>query len=472
MGICHHFLIVFWIVMTIYKIIKIAILLGICTHSHAIVLEQTQIQSAAGELLYAEIPFKNSDMSSAIRVNLASDADLTATGLAQRIPGSLNFYTRRNADGSGVIVITSTRPIIDSDLNIVIKVVEGNAARIQQIKMPMHKPQNATVQTNSMTEKRLEPIVLVSERDIALNLAESSRHKPETLSPTNKETFNNTPLVMSTGIPPALQNVSTQNLVKTLSSNQTASSSINAITSNNNSNAISANPISQTTPADQNNPVTPLDSKQNTPKQLTKYPSTAHPIAKSQPSNPQKQHSQKHIVKSNESLWSIAQKIAVKSKRNVSDVMREIQSNNQHAFIDGNVNRLRQGVALNLYATRSSQKPTTRASTATSKSQFQQTGNATKYRLDQAEMTLVTDKQNNTQQLSSQNSNQNKAPAMNNKIKNMRLQTLNLQQSVTQSELALKQKEVRIKLLNEKLAQLQLQLSKQNKTEKTVKKSI
>lgn len=472
MGICHHFLIVFWIVMTIYKIIKIAILLGICTHSHAIVLEQTQIQSAAGELLYAEIPFKNSDMSSAIRVNLASDADLTATGLAQRIPGSLNFYTRRNADGSGVIVITSTRPIIDSDLNIVIKVVEGNAARIQQIKMPMHKPQNATVQTNSMTEKRLEPIVLVSERDIALNLAESSRHKPETLSPTNKEAYNNSPLVMSTGIPPALQSVSTQNLVKTLSSNQTAPNSANAITSNNNSNAISVTPTSQITPAEQNNPVAPLDSKQNTPKQLTKYPSTAHPIAKSQPSNPQKQHSQKHIVKSNESLWSIAQKIAVKSKRNVSDVMREIQSNNQHAFINGNANRLRQGVALNLYATRSSQKPTTRASTATSKSQFQQTGNATKYRLDQAEMTLVTDKQNNTQQLSSQNSNQNKAPAMNNKIKNMRLQTLNLQQSVTQSELALKQKEVRIKLLNEKLAQLQLQLSKQNKTEKTVKKSI
>lgn len=456
--------------MTIYKIIKIAILLGICTHSHAIVLEQTQIQSGAGELLYAEIPFKNSDMSSAIRVNLASDADLTATGLAQRIPGSLNFYTRRNADGSGVIVITSTRPIIDSDLNIVIKVVEGNAARIQQIKMPMHKPQNATVQTNSMTEKRLEPIVLVSERDIALNLAESSRHKPETLSPTNKETYNNSPLVMSTGIPPALQSVSTQNLVKTLSSNQTASSSANAFTSN--SNAISINPTSQTALAEQNNPVAPLDSKQNTPKQLTKYPSTAHPIAKSQPSNPQKQHSQKHIVKSNESLWSIAQKIAVKSKRNVSDVMREIQSNNQHAFINGNANRLRQGVALNLYATRSSQKPTTRASTATSKSQFQQTGNATKYRLDQAEMTLVTDKQNNTQQLSSQNSNQNKAPAVNNKIKNMRLQTLNLQQSVTQSELALKQKEVRIKLLNEKLAQLQLQLSKQNKTDKTVKKSI
>lgn len=456
--------------MTIYKIIKIAILLGICTHSHAIVLEQTQIQSAAGELLYAEIPFKNSDMSSAIRVNLASDADLTATGLAQRIPGSLNFYTRRNADGSGVIVITSTRPIIDSDLNIVIKVVEGNAARIQQIKMPMHKPQNATVQTNSLTEKRLEPIVLVSERDIALNLAESSRHKPETLSLTNKEAYNNSPLLMSTGIPPALQSASTQNLVKTLSSNQTAPNSANAFTSN--SNAISVNPTSQTTSADQNNPVTPLDSKQNTPKQLTKHPSTAHPIAKSQPSNPQKQHSQKHIVKSNESLWSIAQKIAVKSKRNVSDVMREIQSNNQHAFINGNANQLRQGVALNLYATRSSQKPTTRASTATSKSQFQQTGNATKYRLDQAEMTLVTDKQNNTQQLSSQNSNQNKAPAVNNKIKNMRLQTLNLQQSVTQSELALKQKEVRIKLLNEKLAQLQLQLSKQNKTDKTVKKSI
>jgi Tfp pilus assembly protein FimV len=65
---------------------------------------------------------------------LATQDDLNGLGVTHQPPGNLNFYTRQNGQGSGVIVITSSRPIIDPELNIVVKVSEGNATRLQHIK--------------------------------------------------------------------------------------------------------------------------------------------------------------------------------------------------------------------------------------------------------------------------------------------------------------------------------------------------
>ncbi len=428
--------------MTIYKKIKIAILLGIYTQTiHAIVFEPVQIQSAAGELLYAEIPFKNSDMSNAINVALASDADLATTGLSQHVPGNLNFYTRRSSNGSGVIVITSSRPIIDTNFNVVIKVQEGNATRIQQIKMPMNKPFQTSSVQNSMSERKLQPQVIVSEKDIALHLPESAQFKQ---SKRTNDT-QNTPLVINTAPPPGLKdNITQQQDFPT-------------------NNAIRVN----TAPTDQSEAT---QNKQDTIQSKTSEQKSTNAKNKAEQSQyDEHKNSQKHIVKSSETLWSIAAKISAKSKRNIHEVMREIQENNQHAFIHGDANRLRQGVALNLVASNLPQKRHAQT-TQTTKSKFQQSSGATKYRLDQAEMTIVADHQQDAQGQSSQNSANPKASKFSNKIQNMRKQTLNMQDSLTQSELALHQKEVRIKLLNEKLAQLQMQLSKQNKTNKPAKK--
>ena len=52
----------------------------------------------------------------------------------------------------------------------------------------------------------------------------------------------------------------------------------------------------------------------------------------------------KYIVQRNESLWSIANRIAAQTKQPVAKVMRDIQAQNRHAFIQGDVNRLRQEV--------------------------------------------------------------------------------------------------------------------------------
>ncbi len=52
----------------------------------------------------------------------------------------------------------------------------------------------------------------------------------------------------------------------------------------------------------------------------------------------------KYVVQRNESLWSIANRIVAQTKQPVAKVMRDIQAQNRHAFIQGDVNRLRQEV--------------------------------------------------------------------------------------------------------------------------------
>jgi len=52
----------------------------------------------------------------------------------------------------------------------------------------------------------------------------------------------------------------------------------------------------------------------------------------------------------NESLWKIAQKIAVHTQQNTAKVMQQIKRNNKHAFIQGDSNRLRLGAKLQFSA--------------------------------------------------------------------------------------------------------------------------
>lgn len=78
--------------------------------------------------------FQQADPNTPLQVSLATQEDLNSLGVTHQPHSNLNFYTRQNGQGSGVIVITSSRPIIDPELNIVVKVSEGNATRLQHIK--------------------------------------------------------------------------------------------------------------------------------------------------------------------------------------------------------------------------------------------------------------------------------------------------------------------------------------------------
>ena len=123
--------------MTTYNKLKIAILAIFASQNiYALNVDPAIIQSSAGELLYAELNFRQSDINTPIEVSLAKPEDLMSIGATHQPPGHLNFFTRRNPNGSGVITITSSRPIIDSEINIIVKIKEGSTTRLQQIKKP------------------------------------------------------------------------------------------------------------------------------------------------------------------------------------------------------------------------------------------------------------------------------------------------------------------------------------------------
>ncbi|MCU6370245.1 type IV pilus assembly protein FimV, partial [Enterobacter quasiroggenkampii] len=95
------------------------------------------------------------------------------------------------------------------------------------------------------------------------------------------------------------------------------------------------------------------------------------------------------------SLWSIANRIAAKTKQPVAKVMHDIQAQNRHAFIQGDVNRLRQGIALNL-----AHSPTLKPQQNKPKTDIAHTEKSTsskaKYRLQQAEMSIVAENSQNS----------------------------------------------------------------------------
>ncbi|MEG0488126.1 MAG: hypothetical protein RR575_09340, partial [Acinetobacter sp.] len=204
--------------MTRYNKLKIAILTIMTSQTvSAITLTPIQIQSGSGDLLYAEMKFSNANPNEKVEVGLADTEDMMSVGFANQPPGHLNFYTRRSHDGTGVIVITSSRPMVDPELNILLKVKEGSATHLQQIKTALTRgrPNLPTAKPNATgNEKLLTPQIIVSEKDIALNLPSSTSYQANSAvsaststvksalsAPTNTQR----PLVISVTAPPTLQ---------------------------------------------------------------------------------------------------------------------------------------------------------------------------------------------------------------------------------------------------------------------------
>lgn len=449
-----------WIEMTVYNKLKIAIFTIMSSPSiYAITLDPIQIQSAPGDLLYAEMNFQQADPNANLQVSLATPEDLSALGVTHQPPGNLNFYTRQNGQGSGVIVITSSRPVIDPELNIVVKISEGSATRLQHIKTVI-KP--SSIKKTENNENTLSPQFIVNEKDIALNLPESTRYA----SPTSASTTNNSNGEHSLNI-----NVGTAPAINTNSSNTLSANSSTQLTQQ----------VTTATPPDQTeikptSAKTPTNNSPKTPvKNLTAQKKSVPQKALNQ--NPAKKQSLssykgtassgKYVVQRNESLWSIANRIAAKTKQPVAKVMHDIQTQNRHAFIQGDVNRLRQGIALNL-----AHSPAAKPQQNKSKTDIAHTAKSTsgkaKYRLQQAEMSIVAENsQNSTHgsaKKSTQQSQNNTELAV--KVMTTREKTVTLQRNVTKLNQTLRLKDQRIQLLNARLAELQQQLQAQQQTHK------
>lgn len=449
-----------WIEMTVYNKLKIAIFTIMSSPSiYAITLDPIQIQSAPGDLLYAEMNFQQADPNTNIQVSLATPEDLSALGVTHQPPGNLNFYTRQNGQGSGVIVITSSRPVIDPELNIVVKISEGSATRLQHIKTVI-KP--SSIKKTENNESTLSPQFIVNEKDIALNLPESTRYA----SPTSASTTNNSngehSLNINVGTAPAI-NTNSSNTLSANSSTQLAQQVTAATTPD----QTEIKPTSAKTPTN-NSPKTPVKNLTAQKKSVPQKALNQNPAKKqSLRSYKGPTSSGKYVVQRNESLWSIANRIAAKTKQPVAKVMHDIQTQNRHAFIQGDVNRLRQGIALNL-----AHSPAAKPQQNKSKTDIAHTAKSTsgkaKYRLQQAEMSIVAENSQNTThgsaKKSTQQSQNNTELAV--KVMTTREKTVTLQRNVTKLNQTLRLKDQRIQLLNARLAELQQQLQAQQQTHK------
>ena len=493
--------------MTIYNKLKIAILTILSSqHLYAITLDPLQIQSAPGELLYAEMSFHQADANSKLDVSLATPEDLMMLGAIHQPPAALNFFTRRNNKGEGVIVITSSRPMTDAELNIIVKIQENGAAHLKHIRQPIRQ-KNLIATAKSSNEKTPAPKYIVSEKDIALNLPESTRYNANSATNSKQTNLKQEKLLNAPfALPPALNIPESKAPVVTAISvappakaEQTttiqAASNTQATTPKILSTeqkpatptikrevqqaavvqAANAQPANENIPAEkpiQNTENKLVEKKQDTMAEYqakNKEQPIKQPPPQSTPSAASGENSQQqHLVRRNESLWSIAQRIAGQTQQPVYKVMNQIKAQNEHAFVGGNANRLRQGAHLNfnLGTVPSHKNPSTNQMAAQT-AHGVPAGKA-KYRLQQAEMTLIAESnQDSSTGSAKKDTQQQKTSAdLSLKVMTAREKTVTLQRNVTQLELALRGKEHRIQLLNARLAELQEQLKAQQKTKK------
>ena len=203
----------------------------------------------------------------------------------------------------------------------------------------------------------------------------------------------------------------------------------------------------------------PETAKNETAKAATK---TAPPV-KPHTKKTNNGNDPEHVVQANESLWTIASRIAAETQQSIPEVMKQIKENNANAFIQGDINRIRRGAALNL-AVSYKQTPQVKYKTPTAPITTRKQSGSAKYRLDQAEMSLIADNEQNSPQGSAKKNTQvnQTNTELSTKVMTSREKTVKLQRNVTQLASALQEKNRRIQLLNARLAQLQQQLQQQN----------
>lgn len=471
--------------MTAYNKLKIAILAIIASQNvHAITLDPIQIQSAPGELLYAEMNFSQADPSAQIQAGLATADDITTLGAIHQPPGHLNFFTRRDGSGNGVITITSSRPLTAAELNIIIKIKDGSATHLQHIKTPLQRSTTNIQARTHGNEKALMPINIVSEKEIALQLPQSTQYQTHKAPATARQPFE-VPLMVRNTAPPSLNAASsapmTISSMTMLATQAPASKEVAPVKPNTataeqitvknepkaSNAALSADPLAKKYAQSATQKVAETQKVTRPAEQAATKTKVESSPAAQKPAQPQNDtattaQTSKHVVQSNESLWAIASRVATEQNRPLGEVMKQIKSNNQHAFIQGDINRLRRGVALNLNS-ENRQKEEQKASIANvTKASSKQSGKA-KYRLNQAEMSLVAEKEQDSANGSAKKNTEKNQTSneLSLKVMTSREKTVKLQRNVTQLELALRHKDHRIQLLNTRLAQLQQQLKAQ-----------
>lgn len=509
--------------------------------SHALSFDPVHIDSSRGEPLYAEIPFRNAQSQTPIKVSIAQPFEVGRNAVLDEAQYShLNFYVRQNPQGDGVIVITSTRVIDANSVDLMLKIDDAGQVRMQQVRAAL--PTRIDRLKTSLNDTPLKPRYVANDQDLKLNLPEVAPLKNEK----QLQIANSAPPMMQANKPIQAQNVATtpsqalttasttnpqavavqpvprqpaQNNVAQAVNQQAPSQQTATPTSAQRTTAPSMTPmrsaadilpaqltINVTRHADtasQNNvstvqanqakpqpttqptaqkPITQKQVAQTASQQTTKKSNVAKqtaqakpPIKKSQEKVQSKKPQQsattaksKHQVKANESLWGIANQIAQKENIPVGQVMQQIQANNQHAFIGGNANQLKQGVVLNIpyeyQSVATVNKPTQQPVTKPALKPSTPAPIAKAEKQSQAHMSIVAgDSKGTTQGSKAKGGDQKVSNELTVQLKQQRQNALNLQNNVRKLDRELVAKEKRIALLNARLAEIEQQL-KQRKS--------
>lgn len=396
--------------------------------AQAITLQPVQVLSSPDELLYAEIRFSQADTLDGMKVSVASPDDLASLGIHEKLNTEhLNFYARSNSHGDGVITITSDRPMTAPELNVVIKIEQGNATRLQHVRTPLQSGLTASQIKNQ--ERALMPLV-VAEQDISLNLPESNViSMPATeakLSNANgsKKATGTNHVSDKDGKEDANATAKADNAkgkdskandkakagtekgtvtAKTVDAQDKKAETVTAkadekkakdskekATADKKENTAKAKQDSKT--AKQETAKAKTDAKKDAnaeynPEYLTIQrtlrSSEGDTLTTRQDAPPPLDNkaqstadnkggnvasapaNAKYVVQPNQTLWKIAHNVAVQTKQPVSDVMKQIHEQNPDAFIQGNIARLRQGATLNLVVAPNFAQPTQTAKKAT-----------------------------------------------------------------------------------------------------------
>ncbi len=495
------------------------------TISHALTLDPVNIDSSRGEPLYAEIPFRQAQSKKSINVSIAQPFESGEVAVLNEAEyAHYNFYVRQNADGNGVIVITSSRAINSNVIDLTLKIEDAGQTRIQQVRGSL--PSRIDRLKSSLNETVRKPRYVTNDQDLKLNLPEVSNLPEENqlrvanVAPPMMQKKSNTPepsksdnsAVVSA---PSISSAPTQQVARQTNTSTKASTPSTAVAQSN-PQPVRKDKSTTTTAApspkgELNINVTRRDASQSAPKaEPVKVEKTATPVAQpaakvtasskptTQPSEPklvaekaktktttakkvQKQSAstttnakEKHQVQANESLWGIANQISKQENIPIQQVMNQIQKHNKHAFINGNPNQLKQGAILSLdyqYQATTPKPKATTLSTPPKKPEATTASTASPpakkaEKQSQAHMSIVAgDSKGTTQGSKAKGIDKKVANELTVRVRQARQSALGLQNNVRQLDRDLVAKENRIALLNARLAELEQQLKKRQASE-------
>jgi pilus assembly protein FimV len=337
--------------MNIYKKLYFSMLAFFCTqHSNSLAIDPIEIRSSINDLLYAEIKFTQAQPNSRLKVSLANQQDLDSMDVKHKRPDQLNFFIRYHNNNTGIITITSTYPVTNPELNMVLKIEEGHNIRLQHIQLNLTQDTNRAHFASILLspEQPLSPLIIKNENDISIHsqtyihVNNSSNHLPN-LFKTNvfQQNFKqDQPLIISKSLPPTLNKITPQSaMAMTLLS----SSVINNLPLPNQQPDEQRLIISKTLPPLLNTAYSQVNLYKTSAvieKQLSQSKPINHQISTHLPRT--------YIVKKNESLWDIAKQFSIQGNKFTSQMMQKIYIHNRNAFVQGNINKIKQGSILNL----------------------------------------------------------------------------------------------------------------------------